>query len=226
MSFQTFLKVLRTIFIVIIILTLIISSQPGMASSQQIAGMVYPGDIGWRSGFFVNGLDSDAKSIVTDGKNVFVGGDFTSAGDIFASHIAVWDGSAWHAIGSGLNGVVYALAVDGRGHLYAGGDFTLAGGKAASGIARWNGQDWESFDIHLNGWVRALAIDAAGNVYVGGNFTKVDSLEVNGIAMWDGSTWHALAGGVTGNTFPLYMVNALAIDKYGFVYAGGSFLSV
>ena len=45
-----------------------------------------------------------------------------------ANYIAKWNGSAWSALGSGMNGAVYALAVDGAGNLYAGGEFTTAGG--------------------------------------------------------------------------------------------------
>ena len=53
--------------------------------------------------------------------NLYAGGDFTTAGGVSANCVAKWDGSAWRALGSGLNSVVRALAVDGSGNLYAGG---------------------------------------------------------------------------------------------------------
>ncbi|MGB9613419.1 MAG: chitobiase/beta-hexosaminidase C-terminal domain-containing protein, partial [Candidatus Margulisiibacteriota bacterium] len=48
----------------------------------------------------------------------------------------------WQALGSGMNGSVYALAVDSSGNLYAGGSFTTAGGVSANRIAKWNGSSW------------------------------------------------------------------------------------
>ena len=50
------------------------------------------------------------------------------AGGSPANDIAKWDGSAWSALGSGVNNGVSALAVFGS-HLYVGGGFITAGGK-------------------------------------------------------------------------------------------------
>ena len=51
--------------------------------------------------------------------------------------IARWDGSALHALGSGLNGEADAIAVAGS-DVYVGGGFTDAGGDPyADRIARW-----------------------------------------------------------------------------------------
>src|SRR5262249_16258885 len=46
-----------------------------------------------------------------------------------------WDGSAWSALGSGLNGSVSALALSGS-DLYVGGAFTKAGGKISAYVAK------------------------------------------------------------------------------------------
>jgi hypothetical protein len=56
-------------------------------------------------------------------------------GDVFANHIAKWDGSSWAALGSGIGGTVLALAVSGS-DLYAGGQFTTAGGKVSAYLAK------------------------------------------------------------------------------------------
>ena len=56
------------------------------------------------------------------------GGKFTTAGAAAANYIAVWNGSTWSPLGSGMNGEVNALAVLGA-NLYVGGEFTAAGGK-------------------------------------------------------------------------------------------------
>ena len=68
--------------------------------------------------------------------NIFVGGDFDTAGGLPANNIAQWDGKTWSALGSGINGTVQALAVDNAGNLYAGGIFTKAGNKTVTNIAQ------------------------------------------------------------------------------------------
>ena len=83
--------------------------------------------------------------------NLYAGGDFATAGGVAANHIAKWDGSAWSALGSGMNGIVHALAMDDAGNLYAGGDFAIAGGVAANHIAKWDGSTWSALGSGMNG---------------------------------------------------------------------------
>ncbi len=75
----------------------------------------------------VPGVDGTICAAVIDGSgNLYVGGDFAVAGGGFANHIAKWDGTTWSALGSGINGIVYALAVSGS-NLYAGGSSRIPG---------------------------------------------------------------------------------------------------
>ena len=67
---------------------------------------------------------------------------FITAGGVDAENIAKWNGSVWSALGSGVDGAVYALAVSG-GDLYAGERFTARGSKA-NYIAKWNGSTWSA----------------------------------------------------------------------------------
>ncbi|MHC4963314.1 MAG: hypothetical protein ACYTGE_00230, partial [Planctomycetota bacterium] len=69
------------------------------------------------------------------------GGAIEYAGDVFAGHIAAWDGANWQALGAGMDWYVHALTVY-DGQLIAGGRFTSAGGVSANGIARWDGSAW------------------------------------------------------------------------------------
>ena len=82
-------------------------------------------------------------ALAVSGSTLYAGGDFTTAGGNAANYIAQWNGSSWSALGSGMNGHVYALAVSGS-TLYAGGYFTTAGGNAANYIAQWNGSSWSA----------------------------------------------------------------------------------
>jgi hypothetical protein len=56
-----------------------------------------------------------------------------------ASRIAVYDMELgeWSTLGSGLNDLVYTMAVS-ENQLYVGGNFSIAGGKPASHFARWD----------------------------------------------------------------------------------------
>jgi hypothetical protein len=73
---------------------------------------------------------------------LIVGGYFTEIGDVpNTAHIAAWDGSAWSALGTGVDGPywphVWAL-YEYNNMLYAGGRFTIAGTDTTCGhIARW-----------------------------------------------------------------------------------------
>ncbi len=72
---------------------------------------------------------------------LFAAGDFTIAGGVAANRIAKWNGSAWSALGGGLNAPGRALAVlpnpRGDSAMFVGGDFTTADALTANHIATW-----------------------------------------------------------------------------------------
>ena len=88
--------------------------------------------VGWNR--MSAGLDAPVRAIAVVGKDVFVGGEFSIAGDtVAASRLARWDGTAWAPVAGGVevrNGAdfatVRALASDGR-RLYVAGTFDTAG---------------------------------------------------------------------------------------------------
>jgi len=59
------------------------------------------------------------RALAVSGNDLYAGGFFTAAGRITAYNIAKWNGSDWAAFSSGVDGVVWALAVSG-GALYMG----------------------------------------------------------------------------------------------------------
>jgi hypothetical protein len=91
-------------------------------------------------------MDNPVNALVVSGTDLYAGGRFTTAGGVTASHIAMWNGSAWSALGSGMRGGSYgpigpyvsALAADGSGHLFVGGFFSLAGTNVSPFIAQAN----------------------------------------------------------------------------------------
>jgi hypothetical protein len=104
-----------------------------------------------------------------DGR-LYAGGYFQTAGGISAKYVAMWNGVAWSALGSGMDGAIAALAVDGSGFIYAGGEFTHAGGAPASHVARWDGFTWSGLGSGVNGNVRALAVNGS-DLIAGGFFS-------------------------------------------------------
>lgn len=152
-------------------------------------------------------------------ERLVVGGDFTTAGNVLANNIAVWDPAtgAWSALGGGCNGSVYALATLPNGRLVAGGRFTTAGGVPVGRIAEWDGVAWSPLGSgSASQPVQALAVLPNGDLIAGGPFSNMGGVPVNCVARWNGSAWSALAGGSAfANVF------ALAIMPNGDVVAGG-----
>jgi hypothetical protein len=86
----------------------------------------------------VSGLWEDYTSVnalAVSGNDLYAAGFFGAAGGSQASCVAKWNGSAWSALGSGLDDPVSALTVLGS-DLYVGGFFTTAGGKVSPSVAR------------------------------------------------------------------------------------------
>ncbi|MHB8520852.1 MAG: beta strand repeat-containing protein [Limisphaerales bacterium] len=179
------------------------------------------------------------RAIATDGANIYVGGNFTSAGGVRATNIAKWDGTQWLALGAGLDGPVNALAYA-NGVLYVGGTFTHAGSVQAVEVARWNGNSWSDLGVGVHGGfgvVSALAVDGP-NVYVGGQFLNAGGtnnvfgglsggLDVANLARWDGQQWSALGGGINGAVSSPFgssppLVATLAVQN-GSLFVGGLF---
>ena len=81
--------------------------------APRFAPIVGDPDDNWFTNFGTDGLNSSVSTIYVDGSNLYVGGDFTTAGDVVANRIAKWDGLSWSALGTGLNSTVNAIFGDG-----------------------------------------------------------------------------------------------------------------
>jgi hypothetical protein len=166
------------------------------------------------------------KCLIESGGQLFVGGIFEFAGGVAANGVARWDGSAWHALGSGMGWgnrpSVNALAVY-NSELIAGGEFTSAGGASISGVARWDGSTWQPLGLGLGGplpYVFAMAV-YNGELVVGGVLTVAGGQPANYIARWNGSSWQTLGSGMASAT-GLRRVDALTVHD-GELIAGGVF---
>ena len=186
------------------------------------------------TGLTGTGTPSVSALTVLPNGDLVAGGTFTIAGGVPVSCIARWDGTAWHALGSGMGIAapylpqVFALTTSANGDLIAGGLFTTAGGISANNIARWNGSAWSALGSGTTttgfggAMVLALAALPNGDVVAGGNFPTAGGVSANCIARWDGGGWSAFGSGLA---FPSSdaLVSALATLPNGDLIAGGRF---
>ena len=179
----------------------------------------------WESiGGGVYGENGAKISAITtdDAGNLYVGGIIDTAGTTLVSGIAMWDGSQWHNLASGVDGTVGALEYH-NGKLYVGGDFTRVGPNIFSkGIAAWDGQQWLAMGKGVNGLVQDIALDADGKIYIGGFFTTrySDDAFLNSAAFFDGTDWVALSSGISASS--TQGANAVMADGKN-IYFGGAF---
>lgn len=152
--------------------------------------------------------------------DVIAGGLFDSAGGVPVTHIARWDGSAWHGLGSGVapatpGGLTYVrrLAVRANGNVVVAGLFGVAGGQPANHIAQWDGVAWSPLGAGLGQVALALRELPNGELLAGGH----QILGTQSVARWNGSVWSGM-----GN-LPSFGANALAVLTNGTIFAGGDF---
>src|SRR5436309_1532809 len=63
-----------------------------------------PGDEHWDNQFGPVGVNEVAQSVIAQGSKVYVGGQFTGAGNTRANGIAGYDGTNWFALNKGVAG--------------------------------------------------------------------------------------------------------------------------
>jgi trimeric autotransporter adhesin len=183
------------------------------------------------------GVDGPVTALAVAGTDVYVGGDFhTAGGQVAAERLARWDGEAWSAIGAvqyaaqPYSTAVRALAADDT-HLYVGGVFDHVGDVPANGVARMElatGR-WEALGAGVTylgspGEVHALAV-GGGRLWVGGSYDTAGPHTTYALASWDTGTgaWAAYGTGIRNGDFA-GAVDALAVDPAtGAVHVGGSF---
>jgi hypothetical protein len=181
------------------------------------------------SGTEVNALTIDPQSP----NNVYVGGNFYSAGNIAALNIAKWAGNHWESVGNGLNGTVYDIAVVGS-NVYAAGQFFTEDFMSFYIMAKWDGSSWSFIGDPINPEgqqenynIKGLCLAVQGNdILLGGHFESMGGTTVNHVARWNGTSWSDLTGGVhdIGSDF-LSGVKVIAV-KGSDVYVGGTFSAV
>jgi len=163
--------------------------------------------------YFALDLDPSGK--------LYVGGGFYLEGDVNTNNIAMWNGSHWCGLETGMFRTIDALAVDAQSKVYAAGYFAGIPGTQWNTIASWNGVSWAPLDSGIGGERHTLAVDGSGNLYYGGEFSWIGEVSASRVAKWDGSAWSSLGSGIESSYTSL--VAALSVDHSGNLYAGGTF---
>jgi len=163
-----------------------------------------------------------------DGK-VLIGGEFSSDNSTPRNRIARLnaDGSldASFNPGTGVDGIVWSLALQPDGKVLMGGEFTSFNGTSRNGLARLNanGSLDASFSpgTEANNGVRSFALQPDGKVLIGGAFNSYFGTTHNYIARLytDGSLDASFNPGTGANSF----VESLALQPDGKVLVGGFF---
>jgi len=132
----------------------------------------------------------------------------------------------WVSMGgfAGAYGNVRALLLK-SGRLYIAGFFTMVGATYAGNIAQWDGSKWSALGAGtgIHSWISTLAMDKKGILYAGGSFDSAGGVPAARIAQWDGSKWSALGKGIAGSQYKQGIINYLACDDSGNLFADGSF---
>jgi hypothetical protein len=176
---------------------------PGLANAHNIAK--YSSVTNSYANLATGGTSAPVRALcVGADSNLYIGGDFTTAGGVSASHVARWNGSAWSDVRGGLDGPVYALTPY-RNEVQALGAF----GKAVSlnlaspSWARYttNGTPWiadqpdNAPGVCVGHEVTFRAFQAPGYNTVTFTWRHNGSPVVNGVTPW-GSTIDAVVWGI------------------------------
>lgn len=169
------------------------------------------------------GVDGKCKGLASDGKNIYVAGDFSFAnkgtddvGSVKSNRIAKWDGLKWVSMGDQTIDREIFCATSKDGKLYVGGNFTKVGGTIETKVvAVHDGKKWSALG-NAQFDAAALAMTFFGkDLYCGGYFTLNGDEPIDGFAKWDGTKWsEAVAGG-------LKDIKAMVSDDKKLVLGGG-----
>ena len=159
------------------------------------------------------------------GGQLIAGGVFDTAGGVTANSIAAWNGTAWSALGSGVQSAGAKGTVDTavvfNSALIAGGRFDTAGGVSTRNVASWNGTSWQSMGAGIAAAgeeATALAVYDA-QLFVATNNIAGGAGNISRVYRWTGAAWAQVGTGGDDGIYALASFdNALQ--------AGGAFHSI
>lgn len=151
--------------------------------------------------------------------NLYVGGEFTSAGGVSqTAYMAKWNSTTntWSSIGN-FNGKVLSIDIDNSNNLYVCGNFTTP----VSYIGKYNGITWTALNLPNTGGNKIYAVhynNTNNTLYCGGDIGMSSTLGtlckyVNGV--WYSYSSNLPSGGV------VFQIKSTSTN----LYIGGEFTS-
>lgn len=137
------------------------------------------------------GVNDISVSVIVgpDNNSIFLGGNFTQAGEESANRVAYFNGTSWRSLGnppftSDVSGLKYDFE---NNLLYAGSHGTTT---TSDRLCVWDGESWTSLSdsFVINSYPK-LALDSNGNLYLGYAASLRRYLR-------ESSTWEILSGNV------------------------------
>jgi hypothetical protein len=137
---------------------------------------------------------ASVNAIASGGGKIIAGGQFDSTASLPARNIAQWNGALWEPMGTGYEGVVYAVQAFG-GAIVAAGNPDWGGIKAKEPrvVSRWSNGKWEPMSGGMEGIATGL-VEYKGALYATGYLTFPRDESTYCLAKWDGSIWAPVAG--------------------------------
>lgn len=129
-------------------------------------------------------------------------------------------------VGAGIDGTVFAIALQADGKILVGGDFISFDGESRTNLIRLNTDGSLDTAFHptfgTNAAVRAIVVQPDGTIVIGGSFTNVNNATRNYIARLndDGTLDSTFQNGLPGADFAVF---ALAQQVDGKIVAVGDF---
>jgi trimeric autotransporter adhesin len=184
-------------------------------NSMHIQGIARWNGLQWDSmGAGINGLNyligssypPNTLAITNYYNKLYVGGVFTSLGNVSANSIGAWNGSVWDSLPVqpfkntyNLYGINAMSVIQGK--LYVGGWFDTIAEFPCIGISQWNDTNWSSLNFpNLENFFTVDVIcEYRGSIFVGGNFyDSIPNDSISNILKWDGANWLSVGGGIKG----------------------------
>lgn len=164
-------------------------------------------------------IDGTADEFAEFGGELFVGGGFSTVGDLPAANLAAWNGTSWRAIPGSPNSLISAMGVH-QGKLYVGGAFNRAGGRPANRIAAFDGSAWTSLASGIGNGEVTTIVGYGPDVFVGGTFTASTNQPGAYITRWDGQQFNAVDGGVNASVSSMLSMGGRLFVTGGFNRTG------
>jgi hypothetical protein len=138
------------------------------------------GIAGWDWISLGTGLNGTVNALLLHNDKLYVGGDFSMAGTLPVSNVAVYDlqTGQWQAMGT-LDNSVNALTVY-NNEIYAGGKFT-------GYVSKWTGSQWQDITLGFIYGDGAKTLEVWNNtLMIGGDFELITGALRKNVAAYDG----------------------------------------